>query len=143
MTRRTDGDATGRAEPRRSPARRRGVTRTPAAAVLALVLVLSACAQRSDAGGAPAPASPGVDLPDDGDALVLQVASTGGFVTPEMLAGRLPLLSVYADGRVLSEGPVPAIYPGPAWPNVQLQQIDPATLQALVQHAFAAGVADT
>ena len=120
--------------------------RTPAvlpAAVLGLVLVLSGCAQRSDAGGAPPPASPGLDLPDDGDALVLQVAYTGGFLTPEMLAGRLPVLSVYADGRVLSEGPVIAIYPGPAWPNVQVQQADRATVQRLVQHALTAGVADT
>jgi hypothetical protein len=118
------------------------VIRTPAV-VLGLVLVLSACAQRSDAGGAPPPASPGVDLPDDGDALVLQVAHTGGFVTPEMLAGRLPLVSVYADGRVLSEGPVIAIHPGPAWPNAQVQQVDRATVQTLVEHALTAGVADT
>jgi hypothetical protein len=122
------------------------VTRTRAvvpAATLGLALLLSACAEPGGPGAVPtAPATP-VALPDDGDVLVLQVASTGGFVTPDMLAGRLPALSVYADGRVLSEGPVPAIYPGPAWPNVQVQQTDRATVQELVEHALDAGAAGT
>jgi hypothetical protein len=121
------------------------VTRAPALAVLALVLLLAACAERSDAGGSPAPESPAptAALPEDGDVLVLEVAFTGGFVTPDMLASRLPVVSVYADGRVLSEGPVVAIYPGPAWPNVQLQQTDRETVQRLVDDALAAGVGDT
>lgn len=122
------------------------MTRTSAVvpAALGLVLLLSGCAERGDAGGVPATTGPApVPLPDDGSALVLQVSSTGGFVTPEMLAGRLPLISVYADGRVLSEGPVAAIHPGPAWPDVQLQQTDRATVQTLVRDALEAGVAET
>jgi hypothetical protein len=123
------------------------VTRTSAVvpvAALGLALLLSGCAERSGAGATPATTGPApAALPDDGSALVLQVGQTGGFLTPEMLAGRLPWISVYADGRVLSEGPVPAIHPGPAWPDVQLQQADRATVQALVQHALDAGVAGT
>jgi hypothetical protein len=115
------------------------------AATLGLVLLLSACAARGGAGAAPAPTEPtaSTTLPDDGGALVLQVTAVGGFVPPEMLAGRLPLVSVYADGRVISEGPTTAIYPGAAWPNVQLQQIDRGTVQTLADHALAAGVAET
>jgi hypothetical protein len=114
------------------------------AATLGLVLLLSACAERGGAGAAPEPtATATATLPDDGAALVLQVASTGGFVTPEMRAGRLPMVSVYADGRVISEGPVAAIYPGYAWPNVALQQTDRGTVQTLADHALAAGVAET
>ena len=56
---------------------------------------------------------------------------------------RLPIMSVYADGRVLSDGPVEAIYPGPALPNVQETTIDQGTVQDLVNQAMAAGVAET
>jgi hypothetical protein len=111
------------------------------AILLGLVLLLPACAERG--GAAPVPTGPGPRLPDGADALVLQVSRTGGYTTPELLLGRLPWISVYADGRVVSEGPVPAIYPGPAWPNVQVQQTDRATVQQLVEHAQDAGVTGT
>jgi hypothetical protein len=111
------------------------------ATALGLLLLLSACAAQ-DAGGAP-PDAGGPGLPGAPDELILQVAYTGGFVTPEMLAGRLPIVSVYADGRVITEGPVIAIYPGPAWPNVQVQEIDRAAVHTLVDHARAAGVTET
>ncbi|GAB3362250.1 hypothetical protein [Modestobacter lapidis] len=111
------------------------------AAALGLLLLLGACAAQ-DAGGSPPDAvTPG--LPGAPDELVLQVSYTGGFVTPEMLAARLPLVSVYADGRVITEGPVPAIYPGPAWPNVQVQEIDRQAVHTLVERARAAGVTET
>jgi hypothetical protein len=111
---------------------------------LGLVLLLSGCAEQAGAGAPPPTAEPTpVSLPDDAGALVLQVELTGGFLTPELLAGRLPLISVYADGRVITEGPVAAVFPGPAWPNVQVQRADPATVRTLVEHALAAGVADT
>ncbi|WP_324274041.1 hypothetical protein [Blastococcus brunescens] len=74
---------------------------------------------------------------------MLRVEHTGGFVTPSMLAARLPLVSAYADGRVITEGPVPAIYPGPALPNVQVTQVDPAAVQDLVDRALEAGVDET
>ena len=108
------------------------------------LLVLSACAQPT-AAGAPgtvpspadssAPAAPGAD-----DALVLRVSSAGGFVPPTILVGRLPETSVYADGRVIFNGPVPAIYPGPALPNLQWGTVSPTTLQQLLDKAVAAGV---
>jgi hypothetical protein len=110
------------------------------AAAVGLLVLLGACATR-DAAGPPDAADPG--LPGAPDELVLQVAHTGGFVTPEMLAGRLPLVSVHADGRVITEGPVVAIYPGPAWPNVQVQEIGRAAVHTLVDLALAAGVTET
>jgi hypothetical protein len=105
---------------------------------LTLLLLLGACAERSG-GEAARPASP----PEGPGRLVLQVEHTGGFVTPEMLAGRLPLVSVYADGRVLAQGPVPAIYPGPALPNLQVWQLDADGVQTVVDRAVAAGVTET
>jgi hypothetical protein len=111
------------------------------AAALGLLLVIAGCAARDGGGSAPDAAEPG--LPGAPDELVLQVTRTGGFVTPEMLVGRLPIVSVYADGRVITEGPVIAIYPGPAWPNVQVLEIDRTAVHTLVEHARAAGVTGT
>src|SRR3954452_19107277 len=128
--------------PGRAPGRRRDVTIRVArsAAALVLLLVLGACAQgsRDDGGGGPAGSYP--YAPDD---LVLQISWTGGFVTPQMLTGRLPLVSVYGDGRVITEGPVPAIHPGPALPNVQVARLGEDDVRDLVQQALDGGVGDT
>lgn len=114
---------------------------TRSAAAVVLLLALAACAQGRDGNGAGgADGGPYPYAPGD---LVLQAAWTGGFVTPQMLAGRLPLVSVYGDGRVITEGPVPALYPGPALPNVQVTRIDTAAVQDLVDAALDAGVGDT
>jgi hypothetical protein len=118
-----------------------------AGVALGLVLLVSACAQRPGDGSGDAgatstpPTSDAPGLPDDGG-LVLEVAYTGGFVPPEMQVGRLPLVAVYADGRVITQGPVAAIFPGPAMPNLQVQQLDPEEVRRLVERALAAGVGD-
>jgi len=118
------------------------ITRSALAAVL--VLGLAACAERGAAGGPSAPSSaPTTSEAAAADGLVLRVEHVGGFVSPSVTAARLPLVSVYADGRVITEGPVPAIYPGPALPNVQVAEIDAAAVQDLVDRALAAGVAET
>lgn len=132
----------GEPEPRRGDGRQTGMTRlrgpwTAAAAVT--LFLLTACAQNApDTGtaGSGAGATPGRDA----DTVVLRVRHSGGFVTPDLLLGRLPLVSVYADGRVITEGPQIMIYPAPALPNVQVQQIDPVTVDDLVARATAAGV---
>jgi hypothetical protein len=114
------------------------------AAALAAVLLLSACAERGTATPAPDPTPvPSAALPDDGAALVLRVEYVGGFVPPSISVGRVPLYSLYADGRLITDGPVDAMYPGPALPNVQVQHLDPATVQSLADLALAAGVAET
>jgi hypothetical protein len=106
----------------------------------ALLLGLAACAQR---GGTVGPGAPASSPAAATEGLVLRVEYTGGLVTPSMLAARLPIVSVYADGRVISEGPVAAIYPGPALPNLQVQEIGPGAVQDLVDRALDAGVAET
>jgi hypothetical protein len=106
-----------------------------------VLLGLAACGER---GGTAAPGpTPTSELPAASDGLVLRAELTGGFVTPSALAGRLPLVSVYADGRVLTEGPVAAIYPGPALPNVQEQHLARDAVQDLVDRAVDAGVTET
>ncbi|RFU19754.1 hypothetical protein [Geodermatophilus marinus] len=108
------------------------------AVALPVAAVLAGCAQRGET-AAPPPASPA-----EGPArLVLEVEHTGGFVTPEMLAGRLPLVAVLADGRVVTQGAQIAIYPSPALPSLQLWQLDADGVQTVVDRAVAAGVTDT
>ena len=119
------------------------IPRSALAAVL--VLALAGCAERGTTGGpsaAPSSAPPSSEAPA-ADGLVLRVEHVGGFVTPTTTAARLPLVSVYADGSVITEGPVVLIYPGPALPNVQVAEIDDAAVQDLVDRALAAGVAET
>ncbi|MGA5299063.1 hypothetical protein ACPCHT_04000 [Nucisporomicrobium flavum] len=114
-----------------------------AVAAAATLFLISACAQAGTAGGpgaAPSSVPPSGPPAGGADGLVLRVAHTGGFVGPDALAGRLPELSVYADGRMIFEGPVTAIYPGAALPNVQVRMISPEQVRELVERAVAAGV---
>jgi hypothetical protein len=115
------------------------------AAVLLLLLALAACADRPGMAAPPSdPAPPpSAELPADAGALVLRVEHTGGFTTPEMQAARLPIVSAYADGRVILQGPVAAIYPGFAWPNIQVLEVGKEGVQELADRALAAGVAET
>ncbi len=108
------------------------------ASLLAVALALSACAGSGGDTAAPPPSS--APLPTG---LVLQVALTGGYTTPEELASRLPVVSVYGDGRVLTQGPQIEIWPAPALPNVQVHRVDEATVRDLVDRAVAAGVTET
>jgi hypothetical protein len=116
---------------------RAGLRPALAAAVL---LGLTACGEHGSATSPPPPTSAHQPA---ATGLVLRVEYTGGFVSPSVTAGRLPLVSVYADGRVISGGPVPAIYPAPALPNLQVDHLDPSRVRNLIDRALAAGVAET
>jgi hypothetical protein len=100
------------------------------AALLAVAVMAAACV--GGAGAAGPTLSP---KPEDPDKVIFRVSWEGGFVTPEMLLGRLPVVAVYADGRVITLGPVPAIYPGPLMPNLLEQTLSPEGLDSLIQLA--------
>jgi hypothetical protein len=102
-------------------------------AVLA-ALLLAGC------GSGPGPEAPGEDVTYAPTDLVLQVSSGGGLMPVAYTVVGIPELSIYGDGRVITTGPVPEIYPGPALPNLQLQHIAAADIQALVRRALASGV---
>ncbi|TKJ18655.1 hypothetical protein [Blastococcus sp. CCUG 61487] len=108
-------------------------------AVLLLLCGLAACAEPPGPLRVEPPATPS----DDPGALVLRVQQVGGYTPPGADAARLPVVSVYADGRVFGLGPVAAIYPGFAWPNLQVRQVPVEQVQALVDRALEAGVGDT
>ncbi|MBX7267610.1 hypothetical protein KIF24_17250 [Micromonospora sp. Llam7] len=108
------------------------------AVVPLLLLTSAACAQQAGDAG-----PEGSDSPERSyaaDAVVFRMDHTGGFVTPAMLATRLPAISVYGDGRVITQGPVPMIYPGPALPNLQVGTISATEVEDLIKAARAAGV---
>jgi hypothetical protein len=112
-----------------------------AVAAIPLLVLVSACGAQPAADAAP-PAPPAA-ASLGADEVALRVTYTGGFVTPQSIPGRVPALSVYGDGRVITEGPVPAIYPGPALPNLQQTRISESDVDALVKRAVAAGVGAT
>jgi len=112
-------------------------------AALALALLLSACASEAIPGeGSDSPSDPSSE-PAPAAGLVLRVDQTGGFVMPSASVGRLPVVAIYADGQVITQGPVPAIYPGPALPNLQVSEIEQSEVQDVVDRALAAGVAES
>jgi len=72
--------------------------------------------------------------------LVLRVMVAGGLVPPDVDLGRVPMVTVYGDGRVISEGPQIAIYPAPLLPNLQLQVLNVDGMRRLLGAAAAAGL---
>ncbi|NLU78416.1 hypothetical protein HCA58_08495 [Micromonospora sp. HNM0581] len=110
------------------------------AVVPLLLLTSAACGQQSGGTGSGEADSP--ERSYSADAVVFRMEHTGGFVTPAMLATRLPTVSVYGDGRVITQGPVPLIYPGPALPNLQVGTISATEVEELLKTARGVGVGD-
>ncbi|WP_412735598.1 hypothetical protein [Krasilnikovia sp. MM14-A1259] len=107
------------------------------------LLLLSACARTTASGAvgdAAAPAASSNPPAKPGDALVLRVEHYGGFVGTNLRAGRIPDVSVYADGRIITQGPQIAVYPGPALPNLVVLQTTPERVTELTRKALDAGV---
>jgi hypothetical protein len=105
-------------------------------ALFGLVASLDGCARPGSRPGGDKP-TPGTYRAGD---VALRVEYTGGFVPVETVLTRLPVVSVYGDGRVITEGPVVAIDPGPALPNVLVQTIGTADVGNLATLALSAGV---
>jgi hypothetical protein len=121
-----------------------------AAAAAATLFLITACARPGGTGdgsggvvpsgaASPPPAS-GAPASASAKTLVLRIERFGGLMAPEQMPGKLPLISLYADGRLITQGPQIAIYPPPALPNLQVQQLDRATVDALLAKADAAGI---
>lgn len=104
-------------------------------ALLAVAIVATACVGTVGA----APSGKAVNS----DQVVFRVSWDGGFVTPEMLLGRLPLVVVYADGRVVTQGPQILIYPGPLMPNLREHTLTEDALARLIELAREKGLLKT
>jgi hypothetical protein len=86
------------------------------------------------------PASGGYDHPTGADDVVIQVGYEGGFVPVGVAFTQVPSLLITGDGRVITEGPVPAIYPGPLLPNLVQRTITEEGVQALLAKADELGL---
>lgn len=114
--------------------------RSTLVAALALPFLVAACA-----GGAPATASPSTPAPvlpspSSATGAVVIHASWTQALPPRALFGNLPVLVVTADGRVLTQGPVREIYPGPLVAPFVERPISPKGVAALLQAAKDAGI---
>lgn len=53
-------------------------------------------------------------------------------MAPGAILGRLPVIVVYPDGRVITQGPQIDIYPGPLMPNLQTHTLTAETVARLI-----------
>jgi hypothetical protein len=70
--------------------------------------------------------------PEQPDALVLQVVRAGGFLPAGAAFRSVPSVSLYADGRVVTEGPQIEVWPAPALPSVQVGRLPADEVRRLV-----------
>jgi len=114
------------------------------ALALTAVLLLVGCGYESPTDTGPtATAPPGTSptgTPSGEGDLVLRVTTTGGLLPPEAVFAQLPTLSLYADGRLIMPGAVPAIFPGPAVLPLHEWQLSPAGVQKVRDEAAQAGL---
>ncbi len=82
----------------------------------------------------------GIEHPTDEDDVVLRYELTGGFVPIEYLVTSMPLASLYGDGRMFTEGPQIAVFPPPALPSLNVEQLTPEGIQLVLEEAEAAGL---
>jgi hypothetical protein len=90
------------------------------------------------ASGDPAPST--IAHPMGAGEVVIRYDETGGFAGPQRLPASYPSVSVYGDGTVITLGPIPAIFPGPALPNLVATKLTEAGLQRLLAAAGTAGL---
>ena len=110
---------------------------TPAAIALTAIAAAACVAPAGAVNPSPSP-SAGIDP----DTVAIRVDAEGGFVTAGLNLSRLPLVLVTVDGRVITQGPQDAMYPGPLLPNLQVRTLTPAVLADLLHRADADGLLD-
>jgi len=81
--------------------------------------------------------------PTGSDQIVLQVTDGGGFVPVEYNLTATPEFTLYGDGRVIVSGPVDAMYPPHALPNLQTTVISEEAIITILSAAQEAGLFQT
>jgi len=73
-------------------------------------------------------------------ALILKVTTEGGFINPVASLNALPIVEVYGDGRILTPGPVDAIFPGPLLAPVDVRNVGAQGADAIIAAIRKAGL---
>jgi hypothetical protein len=113
------------------------VHRSTAATLLALAMCGSLLAACGDDDQTVESVVPG----EGGDAGVAADEVVGAFTTAEMSFQTMPSLVVYGDGTRFTPGAQIAIYPGPALPAIQTDQLSEDAVASIVDAAREAGLA--
>ena len=134
--------------------RRQAAGLLPSLAALVVAATLAACSGSPVATATPSagPSGPPVPTPSpstspslsadpSANAAVVRIDDTGGMLPPWITLDWYPSLVLYADGRMISEGPVDAIYPGAALPNLQVTQLSRNGVAQVLRWAAEAGLA--
>jgi hypothetical protein len=106
--------------------------RSIAVALSVTSLLLGACAWLGGQAGPIAHPS--------GDALILRVSSSGGFVGPGWDFANAPSFSLQGDGRVIVPVALPTVYPGPALPGINVRKLTEAGIQAVLAEVIGTGL---
>lgn len=114
--------------------------RTFLAATLALGLLGAACANSSSGTGTTPGNGGGSTYPTAPDQVVVRVATGGGFVAPSYSLTQVPQFSLMGDGRAITPGAIPEIYPGPAIAPLFSQRLTPDAVQAILSLAHTDGL---
>lgn len=75
-----------------------------------------------------------------GDAVVLRISHSGGFVGPGFDLLNHPTFSLLGDGRVIVPGAYEAIFPGPALPAMNVRRLTESGIQAVLAELQATGL---
>jgi hypothetical protein len=111
-----------------------------APAILLVAALLGACSAGASPAASAASSPSGAASPSPDAAGFVIRASWTQALPPRALFGNVPLTVVTADGRVLTQGPVREIYPGPLVAPVIERSISPAGTAALLAAAKEAGI---
>ena len=105
-----------------------------------ILLTLAATAAFVPVSALAASEPPPTSEPASADDFVIQITYEGGLVPQEIAFVNTPALVVTADGRVVTTGPVPEIYPGPLVANLVQRTITDEGVQAYLDLAQELGL---
>jgi hypothetical protein len=105
--------------------------------LFALTIVVAACGADGTSDETTAPTTttpPNTQVPRGNDeGVLLQLSYEGGFAPAAFVVNRVPAITLFTDGTLLTEGPTPAIFPGPALPNIQQLVTDEESMADILE----------